>query len=235
MTDIIDVDRSVIAACDVNDIEHHERVVRDTADVKKIGGYKVGFSLALKYSLPKIVEVTREYTDKPVIYDHQKAGTDIPYTGGNFAKVCSEAGVDAVILFPQAGPETQKQWIEAAQEENLGIIGGGLMTHPKYKRSEGGYLADEALMEMYLKSAEKGVKNFVVPGNRPNDIKEIRKELKNNGGVNPVFYAPGFVAQGGEIADATEAAGKKWHAIVGRAIYQADDIEKSAKELTKDL
>ncbi|MCK4247944.1 MAG: orotidine 5-phosphate decarboxylase, partial [Methanomicrobia archaeon] len=132
---IIKRDRSVIPACDVP-LELYERIVRETADIEGIGGYKVGFFLGLDYGLPKIVEIARKYTDKPVIYDHQKAGTDIPDMGGKFAKICKKAGVDAVILFPQSGPETEKAWIEAAKEEGLGIIVGGLMTHPKYKKSE---------------------------------------------------------------------------------------------------
>ena len=45
--------------------------------------YKVGLSLALDCGLPKVVEIAREYTDKPIIYDHLKAGTDIPEVGKN--------------------------------------------------------------------------------------------------------------------------------------------------------
>jgi orotidine-5'-phosphate decarboxylase len=49
------------------------------------------------------------------------------------------------------------------------------------------------------------------------------------------FFAPGFVAQGGEITEAAKAAGKFWHAIVGRAIYEAEDIRKAAEEMTSKL
>jgi orotidine-5'-phosphate decarboxylase len=230
---IIKRDRSVIPACDVP-LELYERIVRETADIEGIGGYKVGFFLGLDYGLPKIVEIARKYTDKPIIYDHQKAGTDIPDMGGKFAKICKKAGVDAVILFPQSGPETEKAWIEAAKEEGLGVIVGGLMTHPKYKKSEGGFLADESILEMYLIAADLGVKDFVVPGNRPDDIRRIRKALEEKE-IAPRFYAPGFVAQGGEITEATKVAGDHWHAIVGRGIYKAEDIKKAALEYTSKI
>jgi len=233
MGKIIDWDKSIIPACDVP-LEVYERILENTGDIDKIGGYKIGIALALNYGLPDIVKVAKEYTDKPIIYDHQKAGTDIPDMGEKFAKVCKNAGVDAIILFPQSGPETEKAWIEAAKEEDLGIIVGGLMTHPRYVRSEGGYLADKAVIEMYLNGADMGVTDFVVPGNKPDDIKRIKETLEERG-ISPTFYAPGFVAQGGEISDAAKVAGKNWHAIVGRGIYESENIRQAALEYTSKL
>ncbi len=87
---------------------------------------------------------------------------------------------------------------------------------------------------MYSIAAELGVNEFVVPGNRPDSIKSYR-ELLEGKGIVPVFYSPGLVAQGGEISESGEAAGKKWHAIVGRGIYQAENIKKAAIELSEKL
>ena len=233
MGKIIQRERSIIPACDVP-LEVYKEIVKETGKIDGIGGYKVGFFLGLDYGLPRIVETARRYTDKPLIYDHQKAGTDIPDMGKKFIDVCKKAGVDAVILFPQSGPETEKAWIESALEKDLGVIVGGLMTHPKYVRSEGGYLADEAVMEMYLNAAGLGVTDFVVPGNKPDDIRRIRETLEERG-ILPTFYAPGFVAQGGEISDAAKVAGNSWHAIVGRGIYEAKDKKQAALGLTSKL
>jgi len=233
MGKIIRVDKSIIPACDVP-LNTYEEIVRETADIERIGGYKIGFSLALKYGLPKIVEITRRYTDKPIIYDHQKAGTDIPDTGPMFMRVCKDAGIDAVILFPQAGPETEKVWIRSAFDHGLGVIVGGLMTHPKYIRSEGGYIRDEAIMEMYSLAAELGVTNFVVPGNKPEVIGRIKRMLEDKG-VSPIFYAPGFVAQGGDISEVSKVIGNSWHAFVGRGIYQAKDVRQTVLELISKL
>jgi len=231
---IIKLDKSIIPACDVDTIEDYKKLVSATHHVEGIGGYKIGFSLALTYGLPMLVEETRKFTDLPLIYDHQKAATDIPDTGDSFAKVCKRAGVDAIILFPQSGPATEEAWIKAAQKEKLGVIVGGEMTHPKYKKSEGGYISDEALNDIYINAAKNNVTNFVVPGNKPDRIKHYRDLLTSNS-VEPVFYAPGFVAQGGEISDAAKAAGDKWHAIVGRGIYAAKDMTAAAKEMTSKL
>lgn len=231
MDKIIKIDRSIIPACDVP-LGLYERIVKETADIEGIGGYKVGFFLGLGHGLPKIVEITRRYTDKSIIYDHQKAGTDIPDTGGSFARVCKKAGINAIILFPQAGPETERAWIKASREEGLGVIVGGLMTHRGYRRSEGGFLADEAIMEIYLNAADLGVQDFVVPGNRPDEIRCIKEVLERRVAAS-VFYAPGFTAQGGEINEAVKIFGGRWHAIVGRAIYEADDIKKAALYYTR--
>lgn len=230
---IIKRNRSIEIACDVS-IEKYERILEETSDIDAVGGYKLGFYLALEHGLPKLVEIARKYTNKPLIYDHQKAGTDIPDTGVKFAEVCKKAGIDAVILFPQAGPETEKAWIEAAKEKELGVIVGGLMTHKGYLKSDGGYIDDSSVMEMYLRAADSGVKEFVVPGNKPEKIKEIRKAIEEKG-IEPFFHAPGFIAQGGKITDAGEAAGEKWHAIVGRAVYNSDNIRKTIEELSSQL
>jgi orotate phosphoribosyltransferase len=226
--------KSVIPACDVSALEDFEDLVQQTAEVEGIGGYKVGFELALAYNLQKVVETVRKHTNKPVIYDHQKAATDIPDTGKNFARVCKQAKVDAIILFPQAGPETERAWIYHALNAGLNLIVGGRMTHPGYSVSEGGFLTDEGALEMYKIGAKAGINNFVVPGNKPEVIEQI-KSLVESEGVSPTFYAPGFIAQGGKIGDATKIAGDNWHAIVGRGIYKAEDRKMAAVEHTSQL
>ncbi len=233
MNTIIPQQKSIIPACNVS-FDLYERIVKETADLECIGAYYIGFELGLSNGLPKVVELTRKYSSKPIIYDHQKAGTDIPDTGRNFARIMKNAAIDAVIFFPQSGPETERAWIEAAMEQDLGVIIGGLMTHSKYLRSESGYIADEAIIEMYLTAAELGVTNFVVPGTRPDDVKRIR-EMLEQGGVSPTLYIPGLVTQGGSLSDVARVAGNNWHAIIGRAIYQAEDMRKAVLELAREM
>jgi orotidine-5'-phosphate decarboxylase len=232
MGGIISRDKSIIPACDVVYLEDLERLVDATCNVEGIGGYKVGFGLALRYGLPVICESIREWTDLPIIYDHQKAATDTPHTGELFARTCKDAGVDAIILFPQAGPETEIAWIKACKESGLGVIVGGEMTHKGYLQSDDGWIDDMAIAKIYTIAKEAGIRDFVVPGNKPERIKVYASMLKD---CEPVFYSPGLVAQGGEISESAKAAGDRWHAIVGRGIYQADDMTNAAKELTSKL
>jgi len=229
---IIQTDRSIIPACDVGTITALKQLVESTCSVEGIGGYKIGFELVIPYGMKMVVETIRAFTDLPIIYDHQKAGTDVPFTGEKFARACK--GADAAILFPQAGPETEKAWINALREAGFGVIVGGEMTHQMYLSSEGGFLRDDAPLEMYRVAVQNKVADFVVPGNKPERIRQYR-ELIEDMGTEPTFYSPGLVSQRGEITEAAKAAGKRWHAIVGRALYESKDINATAKELTKKL
>jgi len=226
--------RSVIPACDVSTLEELEELVKATANIIGIGAYKIGFELAIPFGMKKVVETIRKHSDKPIIYDHQKAGTDVPFTGERFAKACAGSGVNSVILFPQAGPNTEEAWIKACLKEGLNVIVGGEMTHPGFLKNDNGFLGDDTPVRIYTIAANLGIKDFVVPGNKPERIEEYRKLLEGMN-VDPVFYSPGLISQGGDITESAKAAGKSWHAIVGRALYQADDIEEAAKGLVRNL
>jgi orotidine-5'-phosphate decarboxylase len=89
-------------------------------------------------------------------------------------------------------------------------------------------------MEIYKIAAKIGINNFVVPGNKPDVIKEV-KELIEKEGVSPIFHSPGFIAQGGKLSDAAKAAGNKLHGIVGRGIYTSKDMKSAAVEYTSQL
>jgi orotidine-5'-phosphate decarboxylase len=230
---IIEQPRTLIPACDVEP-ERYEELIKATADLPGVGAYKLGFTIGLSLGLPRAVEIARRHTTKPLIYDHQKAGSDIPDTGAPFARLCKRAGIDAVILFPHAGPETERAWIDFARNEELGVIVGGLMTHRKFVRSEGGFIADEAVIEMYEVAAGLGINDYVVPGNNPVAIRKIREMLERERS-HPVFYSPGFVSQGGALHEAIAAAGDHYHAIVGRAIYGAKDMRQAAEGFCKQL
>jgi len=234
MDRIIRYDHSVVLACDVRSMKEFEHLIEKTCNVQRIGAYKIGSILTIRYGLPLLVQTARKFTDLPIIYDHQKAMTDIADLGKDFMNVVKESGADAVIGFPQSGPVTEETWITASKNVGLKVIVGGEMTHPKYKRSEGGYIADESLDDIYLLGARLGVNNYVVPGNRAERVSHYKHLLKD---VNSLtFFAPGFVAQGGAITDVARAAEElSWHAIVGRAIYEAKDVKKAAEEMVSQL
>lgn len=229
---IIKLNKSIIPACDVATLDELKKLVLETYAVKGIGAYKIGFELVIPFGIKRIIAIIRDITEHPIIYDHQKAATDIPAAGLKFMKACK--GVDAVILFPQSGPNTEEEWIKAAKEQGMKVIVGGEMTHKGYLESDNGFLKDDMPARVYTIAANLGVRDFVVPGNKPAKIAEYKSMLEDMG-IEPVLYSPGFIAQGGSITEAGKAAVDSWHAIVGRAIYQAKDMNKAAKELVRRL
>lgn len=229
---IIKLNKSIIPSCDVSDLAKLKTLVKETCSIKGIGAYKIGLELCLPYGIPVVIDAIRKYTNLPIIYDHQKAATDIPELGEKFAKAVK--GVNAVILFPLAGPETEKAWIKACKKEKLGVIVGGEMTHKAFLESDGGFISDKEALNIYEIAAGEKIDDYVVPGNKPEKIRLYKSFLEARG-VKPVFYSPGLITQGGDIAEGAKAAGDRWHAIIGRALYNAEDINKAAKEMVRAL
>jgi phosphoribosylformimino-5-aminoimidazole carboxamide ribonucleotide (ProFAR) isomerase len=80
---------------------------------------------------------------------------------------------------------------------------------------------------MYINAAKQGITEFVVPGNKIESIRAYRKLLSDY--CNPIFYSPGLITQGGDINKAAKFIN---HLIVGRALYEAKDIARKAKEIS---
>lgn len=231
-----DVERSVIPACDVRTLDAFHEIVATTHDVPGIGGYKVGFALTGRFSLTACTRIVAEYTTLPVIYDHQKAGTDIPEVGVEFAAMVADGGAAAAIIFPQAGPVTEEDFIGALQDAGVEVLMGLEMTHPKYLSSAGGWIDDNQFERAYQIATDLGVRDFVVPGNKPERVAYYHNLISKLCGSDPfALWAPGFVAQGGKISEAGEVAGERWHAIVGRGITQVEDKKAAAMELVSQI
>lgn len=228
MSKIIQSKKSVIVAADVPNLGRLANLAEGMVDVSGIGGFKLGLTLAMQDLSAAVSAVRRSLGPSfPIIYDHQKAGNDIPDMGQQFAEVLKNSGVNAAILFPFAGPATQEAWTKACFDAGLQVLTGGVMTHPQFLVSEGGYIADESVERIYRLACKLGVRDFVVPGNKINWVKQIRSALVEELGEGSfVLYAPGFITQKGDISECGQAAGNEWHAIVGSAIYKQPTKEE---------
>lgn len=240
MKRIIEAERSVIVAADVIDLDSLSRLVEGTCEVPGIGAFKLGSLLGM-CDLDRAVMVIRDVmgSNFPIIYDHQKGGTDIPEMGAPFARALEWSGVNAVILFPFTGPRTQEAWTEACFNEGLTVLTGGMMTHPQFLMSEGGYIDDNAPERIYRSACDLGVRHFVVPGTKIEWVHRIRGWLLDKLGEGEfALYAPGFISQGGSITECGHAAGSEFHAIVGRYIYEQSTVEgmrEAALSVTRAL
>lgn len=229
---IIPADKSVVFAADVKPRRFPE-LVSALEDVDGIGGVKVGFEIGLGATLRQAVyDILDSNEHLRVVYDHQKAGTDIPDTGLNFARAMRVARVDAAILFPFAGPKTQERYVRELQERDVAVIQGAEMTHDQIKASDGGYILDAAFRKMFEKAVELGVTNFVVPGNKPEAVRLYRELFDESlGEGNYALWAPGFITQGGDVSETGAVAGPNFHAIVGSGIYKAENPRQAAIDL----
>src|SRR5579864_5003032 len=90
----------IVPALDVDTPQQLELVVRETSEVQGVVGYKIGLTSVLRFGLAEAVGRLRNMTDLPLLYDHQKAGPDMPDMAARFVALCDEAGVDGLILFP---------------------------------------------------------------------------------------------------------------------------------------
>lgn len=225
----------IIPACDVDSIERFREIVKSTCNVKGVVGYKIGFTLVLRYGLKRVVKEALKLTELPIIYDHQKAGTDIPELGATFASICSEAGIQGVIIFPQAGPQTEEAYIKALFAENLTPIVGGEMTHPKYLARDGGFIKTFAPREMYRLAANLGVEYFILPGNKPEMLRHYDRILSRFN-INPKYCLPGIGRQGGDIKSAfTALRGREVYVIIGSGIYKARNMKIAAETYYKEI
>jgi orotidine-5'-phosphate decarboxylase len=209
----------LIPALDVLDLDVVDRLAKAVGAHEMIYGFKVGFSLGLTHGLGRVVEVIRRHSGKPIIYDHQKAATDIPDTGRLFARTLRQAGINEAILFPQAGPATLDAWIDGLREESLKVIVGGLMTHKAYVKSEGGFLEDQGIETIYRTAVERGVRAFVVPLTKPAAVDHLVQAVPFP--ADSEFYSPGFGRQGGDPGRFARI--RRHYLIVGRALLEAAD------------
>ena len=219
-----------IPALDTADLSTARRIAAAVGELDVVYGFKIGFALGLAHGLPKVVEAIRASSSKPIIYDHQKAGTDIPDTGELFAQTLHYAGVDEAILFPHAGPRVLRSWAGACAGAGLKVIVGGLMTHPGYVRSEGGFVADESVPEMYRIAHEEGVAAFVVPLTKPEDTRVI---VEKAGLEDCEFYSPGFGSQGGDPAAFPFL--RTHYLIVGRSLLGSPDPATYVRMVERDV
>jgi len=221
----------VIPSLDCTDLDRAVKLVGQVDRSELVYGYKIGFALGLAFGIPATVRAIRAVSSKPIIYDHQKGGTDIPDTAPLFADVMSKGGVDEAILFPLTGPETMKAWIAALKERSIKVIVGSIMTHKGYLMSEGGFIPDAAVKTIFETARKEGVNSFVVPLTKP----EKTEELLSHGNFDPdtEFYSPGLGHQKGDAARFGFI--KRHYLIVGRSLLNADDPMKWIQSLEKDL
>lgn len=222
---IIPAEQSLVLAMDVDGAWFYD-LMSALELVESIGAVKFGF-LQLNTGLESCVELARDTLGNvPILYEHQKIGSGVTEGDFKFAKTLKRAGVDAVIIYPFTGPTTQENWTKSLLDEGLEVLIGGVMTHEKFLLSEGGYVADEAVLKIFSLAIAQGVEHFVIPANKLHWVARIKQLLDDELGPGKyVLYGNGFIRQGGDLASCMRIVGNRLHAIIGSAIYKHTNVE----------
>jgi orotidine-5'-phosphate decarboxylase len=221
----------IMPALDADSFDAVKRVVERTTRIDGVVAYKLGLTSVLRLGLAAVARELRSLTDLPLIYDHQKAGPDVPDMAAKFAALCKEAGVDGLILFPVAGPRAVAEFVGNALANRLLPVVGGDLPLPDYNVKGGGYIADDALGRIFERSVAMRADHFVVPATDLAKVRRLSAWLVERLEV-PFLFMPGIGPLGGSIKDAFAAApGCRRYAVVGRAVYGAPDPAEAAKRL----
>lgn len=226
----------IVPALDIESHERFELVVKATSGIEGVVGYKLGLTSVLRFGLKDSMRRLRELTDLPVLYDHQKAGPDMPDMARKFTAMCAEAEVDGLILFPVAGPTAVDGFVGEALKAGITPVVGGEIPVSDYGVSGGGYLLDDALDRILARAAEGGADHFVLPANDDAKIARWSSWIGANV-VNPVVFLTGFGSLGGTIEsafNASEGCSRRF-AIVGRLITEAADPADAAARLFEQM
>ena len=226
----------IVPALDLQTVDALERVVEATCQVEGIVEYKLGAHAVLHIGLFQAVAAIRAITDIPVIYDHQKAGADMPDSARGFVEICAGSGISGLILFPVAGPTAVHQFVSHSVSAGLKPVVGGHIPVPDYAVSGGGFMADDSLDRIIALAAESGARAFVLPANEPDSIRRRAAWMLEHV-TGPELYVTGIGPLGGSLVDSFAAAeGVAIHrAVIGRRICAAPDPGEAARSLVEEM
>jgi len=223
----------IVCACDVDDLDAVTRLVEAVDGIDGVTGYKIGSLLSLRFGLAAVVRAFRTLTQKTLLYDHQKAGLDIPSMARDYVAACHDAGVDALILFPLGGPRALEAFVGETLRGKLTPVVGGALPLPDYFVRDGGYVAADALARIVDRAWALGARDFIVPATDGRVIRRHARSLHARGGGR--LFLPGIGPLGGELQEALAAAKEtSAYAIIGRAIYAAADPTAAARRFAAE-
>jgi orotidine-5'-phosphate decarboxylase len=221
----------IIIAMD-NAIKEGVQLIETTEHSDKVYGYKIGSLWILEKGVQVIKDLKKilkdSDSDKKLILDMQKWGTDIPSIVAKQISRVSEVGVDELIFCPiGAGRDSLKAFIDTCAYLDIKPICVVKMTQP----NADSYVRSESARLIYHDAKDCGCDTFVIPATKDlSDISFMRDYVRYD---NSELYATGFKVQGGQIKHMVYFGVTKF--IVGRAIYESDRPLKIIDEIFEEI
>ncbi len=184
------INHGIIIEFNFSGIGKLEAVVEATNDLDFVVGYKVGAELAVTSGIKNIVGAVKKYTDLPVIYDHQKFGSDDPmFSGGSFLETLKDAGIDGLIIFPLGGVGSLEVSVRKCLELGILPIIGGDMVHEGYTEEENGYIDNAAPQKDVYRRGKFWCKTFCYTMHPFGPYEDLLPQTRQYGKQSyPVYY-----------------------------------------------
>ncbi len=173
-----------------------------------IYAFKVGALLEMD-GLKSVVSQIREYSQLPIIVDHQKLA-DIPSIIKKFVEKVASLEVDGVILLGYVGPVSITTFVESCQDHGVANYIVAEMSH----KGASEYIKESTPQNIAKLARELKATGIVCPATKTESIQNCAEILKGS----PLgIMSPGHGPQGGG-ADTAVRAGADW-IVVGRSFY----------------
>lgn len=205
----------LIIALDVMDILEAVKIA--SAVSSYVDAIKIGIPLGLVAGYG-IFQRLKEETGLPIIADVKIA--DVPHIAREIARICFDAGADAVTVHGFVGPSSIEACVaEAGSSKDVTVMTE--ITHP-----DASLFMEDVSQVIARLAKDTGASGIQAPGNRPERVRIMRKIVGNE--MTIISCGMGF--QGGKRGSALRAGAD--FEIYGRSIYKAPNPEKAAKEIS---
>ena len=177
---------------------------------------KVGALLELD-GLKSVISRIREYSQLPIIIDHQKLA-DIPSIIKKFVEKIAACEANGVILLGYVGPVSISTFVDSAKDYGLASYIVAEMSH----EGAAEYINEATPSKIATLARELKATGIVCPATKPKSIQKCAGILKGS----PLgIMSPGHGPQGGG-ADSAVLAGADW-IVVGRSFYTSSTPKKT--------
>lgn len=182
-----------------------------------IAACKINRTLTDVKGIDMVKNLRKKFPDIIFIADFKLA--DIPHTNEVLSRNANQAGFDAITVHAFVGSDAVM-----AAKQNSDVILVVAMSHDGAKE----YISKNINKFCEL-ALNLNINAVVAPATRVEEIRKVKNILKDKA----IILSPGVGAQGGNFGDAIKNGAD--FEMVGRAIYDAKNAEKAAKEIYKKL
>jgi hypothetical protein len=188
-------------------------------------GYKIGALPVLKTGLKDTIINIKKISRKPLLYDHQNIGSDLPEIyRGKILESIKSFGANGVFIFPLGGKEVLEAIINKCIDIKLIPIVCGDLSYKGFFTEEGGYIDIDMQQRIYLDAASFGVSHFMMSCNRVDRIKIYCHQLGGIIGQLKIIFTGTNDADCNNLPDAcSQLKHNKAFALFDNSFSNADE------------